>query len=250
MNDKINFAKYSSYYDLINKKKDYSSEVEYVDTLLIKNRIPGKNLLEFGSGTGKHGCLLSEKGYEILGVEKSLQMLKLAKESNSFKSILGDVRTIDLNKKFDGVLSLFHVVSYQIYNHDVISLFNNAAKHLNSGGLFIFDVWYTPAVNFLKPSIRIRKIKERDIEIIRIAEPEIFHNQSRVDVNYTFFYKETSNEKFEKFSEKHQMRHFSNNEINLFAEISGFECISSESFLTAAPLSEKTWGACFVLRKV
>ena len=53
----------------------------------------------------------------------------------------GDIKTY-LEKKFNAVISIFHVVSYQTSNNDVFDLLNNASRHLNKGGLFLFDVWY------------------------------------------------------------------------------------------------------------
>lgn len=46
------------------------------------------------------------------------------------------------------------------------------------------------------------------------------------------------------------MRHFSYNEILFLAQISGFELIKSEEFLTGNYSSPKTCGVCFVLKKI
>ena len=46
------------------------------------------------------------------------------------------------------------------------------------------------------------------------------------------------------------MRHFSVNEISLFADIHGFELVVSEELITKLNLGKSTWGACFTLRKI
>ena len=53
---------YSRDYDLLYRDKDYKAEVGYIDRLVKLQRVVGNQLLEFGSGTGKHGRLLSQKG--------------------------------------------------------------------------------------------------------------------------------------------------------------------------------------------
>ena len=46
------------------------------------------------------------------------------------------------------------------------------------------------------------------------------------------------------------MRHFSLLEFDILSDLHGFERINSEEFLTGNQLSEETWGACVVLKKI
>ena len=46
------------------------------------------------------------------------------------------------------------------------------------------------------------------------------------------------------------MRHFTQNEIELFAKFCGFEVVLCEEFLSKKPLSINSWGALFVLKKI
>ena len=108
---------YSRYYDLIYQSKDYSSEVEYVDTLIKNEPIKIKTILDLGCGTGRHDELLINKGYVVHGVDISEEMLKVAEtrrkniENDLFFS-QSDITKLELNEKFDAVISLFHVMSY------------------------------------------------------------------------------------------------------------------------------------------
>ena len=73
-------------------------------------------------------------------------MVNSAKLIKGFTCQVGDITNVNLNKEFDNIISLFHVVSYLTSNYDIKNLFLNANKHLKKGGLFIFDIWYSPAV--------------------------------------------------------------------------------------------------------
>ena len=73
------FEKYSDYYDLIYKEKDYNAEAKYVHGLINRNGKNCKNILEFGSGTGKHANVLAKLGYRIHGIELSKHMVSKAK---------------------------------------------------------------------------------------------------------------------------------------------------------------------------
>lgn len=243
------FNAYGAYYDLLYRDKDYQAEVDYIDALLRRYNLCGKGLLELGSGTGKHGKLLAELGYDVTGIERSAEMVEQAKSSSGFSCQQGDMCSVKLGRTFDAVLSLFHVVSYLTTNHSIQSVFSRASEHLKPGGLFLFDIWYSPAVLTMKPEVRVKRIKDDFVNITRIAEPSLQPNTNCVDVNYNVFVRDLKSGEVEIINETHPMRHFSLPELDLFAENSGFERLGAEEFMTGKSPSEKTWGVCLVLKK-
>jgi len=54
----------------------------------------------------------------------------------------------------------------------------------------------------------------------------------------------------EMLSESHPMRHFSLPELDLLGQISGFDLVGAEEFLTGNTPSEETWGVCLIFKKV
>jgi SAM-dependent methyltransferase len=242
------FNAYSSYYDLLYKDKDYVGESDYLQTLLGRHGITSGNLLEFGSGTGKHGWLLAERGYQVHGIERSAEMVAKAAKCDGFTSQQGDICTVHLGRTFNAVLSLFHVVSYQVSNDVLLSVFARASEHLMPGGLFIFDVWYSPAVYAQRPEVRVKRMADDSVEITRIAEPVLYPNENRVDVNYTVFARDLVTGESSTFAETHPMRHFSLPEIDLLCMMTGFERIGTEEFLTGNTVGKGTWGICVILK--
>jgi len=244
------FDEYSQYYNLLYKDKDYDGEIDYLESIFSRNKLNVTDLLEFGSGTGSHATIFGNRGFRVFGIEQSAKMVAQAKTSENFICQQGDIRSLHLDKTFDAVLSLFHVISYQVSNNDVKAVFLNAAKHLNSNGLFIFDFWYSPAVYDQKPENRIKRMFNNECEILRIAEPKVINSENRVDVTYTIFVKNLITNSFKTIHETHSMRHFSLPEIELFASFSGFELIGIEEFLSGKVVNNDTWGVCAILRKI
>ena len=243
------FEASSRYYDLLYQEKDSAAEASYVDALLRRHGIAGRELLEFGSGTGRHGCLLAQQGYQVLGLERSAAMVAAAQQAPGFSCQQGDITTTKLQCRFNAVLSLFHVVSYQTTNPAVQAVFANAAHHLDHGGLFLFDVWYSPAVAAQRPVLRVKRLQSEDFSITRIAEPKLHPNVNCVDVHYTVMAQERRTGLLHTFEETHPMRHFSLPELDLLSEAAGFERLRAEEWLTGALRSEATWGVCLVLCK-
>lgn len=246
------FNAYSSYYNLIYKDKDYVAEVEYVYQLIKKYKPGSKDIVEFGSGTGKHALLFSQKGLNVLGIEPSTEMLRIAAQNaNDSLSFQNDsIGSFNGNNTYDVALALFHVISYVNLNEAVLQAFKNVHKHLNPGGLFIFDVWYSAAVLTQLPEKRTKTIENEAIKVIRNATPVNHWNRNIIDVIYDITVLEKGTGRTHNFLETHEMRHFSIPELDLLAKATGFEILKAEEFGTAKQPGTDTWGVCFVLRKV
>ncbi len=250
------FADYARYYDLLYKDKDYEGEADYVAKLIKQYHPKAMSILELGSGTGIHAALLVEKGYRVHGIERSPEMIAQAQDlaekmnykKGSLAFSLGDIRNIRLNKKFDTVIALFHVISYQATNADVTAAFATARHHLNSGGIFIFDIWYGPAVLTERPAVRIKRMADDQTEITRLAEPILHPNENLVDVNYHVFVRERATDAVKELKESHVMRYFFKPEIEMIADQSGFVVLHAEEWMTGNPIGQNTWGVCFILR--
>ena len=71
-------------YDLLYNTKNYEEEVNYVSNLIKNFAISGKNLLEFGSGTGKHAKFFVKKGFSVHGIEYSPDMISKIEKIKGF----------------------------------------------------------------------------------------------------------------------------------------------------------------------
>ena len=77
-----NFEKYAAFYDLLYRDKDYAAEADYV-ARRIRSILPeARSLLEFGSGTGRHGRLLAAMGFDVHGIERSREMVSVARAAD------------------------------------------------------------------------------------------------------------------------------------------------------------------------
>jgi SAM-dependent methyltransferase len=255
----LNFETYAPYYDLLYKDKDYVAEASYLSATIRQFQPHAGTILELGSGTGTHGRILASLGFDVHGVERSKEMVSIAKSvqakaissiDGSFDCEIGDLREVRLNKVFDVVVALFHVVSYQVENTDLEKAFKVAANHLAEGGLFLFDVWHGPAVLTLRPLKREKTAEDSNHKITRIAVPELDTNSSTVRVLYNCEAVDFEERKVTNFSEEHLMRYLFPTEIESLARHAGFAVRQFEEFLTGSPASPETWGVMYILRKV
>jgi SAM-dependent methyltransferase len=149
------FNHYARYYDLLYRDKDYAGEARFVHDQFAQHGLAAGRLLELGCGTGRHAVEFAKLGWSVDGVDLSQAMVAQAQErarqqqpeiTSRIQFQQGDLRSADTGQTYDAIISLFHVMSYQTSNADLAAAVATAAAHLRTGGLFLFDFWYGPAV--------------------------------------------------------------------------------------------------------
>ena len=250
------FDVYSAYYDLLYKDKDYACEAEYIMGLLAKQGVTEGDILELGSGTGKHAEQFTQKGFSVHGVDLSPSMVSEAEQrrpidlKKHLNFEVGDVRSVQVGKMFDVVISLFHVVSYQTTNEDIVAMFTTASKHLRQGGIFIFDFWYGPAVLNERPTVRVKRMSNELISVFRIAEPEMRPNENIVEVNYTVIVTDKNDSNLAEIEEKHSMRYLFLPELHEFLKNTQFEVIDSHAWNSEENLGFDSWIGVISAKKI
>lgn len=249
------FTEYARYYDLLYRDKDYRAEADFVAQLVSTHAPAATTVLELGCGTGKHAEMLALDGFLVHGIDRSDGMLADARRrkaglsdklANRLEFSAGDVRTVRLGKKFDVVISLFHVMSYMAANEDLSQAFATAREHLNPGGLFLFDFWYGPAVLSDLPVVRIKRLADEQVAITRISEPILFVNENCVDVNYEVQVRMKCMENAKLFHESHRMRYLFLPEIDLLMEHAGLRRVYASEWLTGNMPSLDSWNVCAI----
>ena len=255
------FKDYASYYDLLYQDKDYISEANYIHELIKEYKSNSKNILELGSGTGTHAILLNKMGYNLTGLDFSQDMVniannKLLKEdsnnnkNNKIKFLVGDARIFNLNKKFNVILALFHVVNYMQENLDLENMFTCVSRHLDKDGLFIFDFWYGPAVLSQGLEYRVKNFENNLLKIVREAKPEHNKDKNIVNVNYEILVTDKIKNINYSFKEVHTVRYLFEEELKFLLKKINLVIVKTEEWLTKKEPSNKTWGVCFVCKKI
>lgn len=249
--DSGSFKNYSYYYDLFYKDKDYRGEALLVKMALQRYGQDIERLLSFGCGTGRYERELARENFCIHGVDLSDEMVSIANrittsDNSRITYEVADIRDYHSGEKYDAVISLFQVMSYQITNQDMESALNCAREHLREGGLFVFDVWYGPGVLTDPPVVRHKQIQDGDCIIDRIASPIMYDKENLVDVCYTVMVNYSDRPGL-RFREVHRMRYWFRPEIEYLAKRANFEVIDNfDSKFEES--SYDSWTSYFILR--
>lgn len=250
------FQSYAGCYDILYSDKDYSAECDFVESVFHKySRGLTKTVLDLGCGTGGHALTLVERGHKITGVDISSEMLEIGKDKAEKREVdieflKGDVRKLDLDQEFDAAISMFAVISYQTTNQDLRSSFETASRHLRAGGLFIFDVWFGPAVLSQKPSERFKVVQRGSEKIIRFASPALDMLNHTVEVKYKII--KFSNDRLTgEVDEVHKVRFLFPQEIELYCNMAGLELLELCPVMKLGKIpTEKDWNVTGIAKKL
>lgn len=103
-----------------------------------------KSVLDIGCGTGRMLLPLLQKGINVDGLDNAPAMLKVARdkcEAYGYKPRLfeADMRDFDLENRYDLIIIPYHSLIYMLTDSDRLQVFNQCAKHLDTGGVLAFD---------------------------------------------------------------------------------------------------------------
>ncbi len=243
---------YANAYDRLYGEKDYDGETALLATIFQKySARPVRNILDLGCGTGNHALRLATKGFQVLGVDRSADMLRIAEEKANERKIplrlrQADLRELALGETFDAVLMMFAVLGYQVENADVLRALRTARWHLHENGILVFDIWYGPAVLAQRPGDRVRTIGANGATLLRTSSSKLNVRRQVCSVDFRIWHI-ADGRILEESSEGHPMRYFFPQELELFLQMAGFRLLRLGAFpdFDHDP-DETTWNAMIV----
>ncbi|MBU1050060.1 class I SAM-dependent methyltransferase [Candidatus Bipolaricaulota bacterium] len=161
---------------LISPPENYAQEARLWRATLRDKLGPGRHqILELGVGGG-HNLSHFVEEFDATAVDLSEEMLENSRRLNPrVTHILGDMRTVRLNRTFDAVL-IHDAIDYMRQLDDLRAAFQTAATHLRPNGVFIVAPDYT-SENFEEGVVCTRTASDRNtkltyVEIDFDANPE------------------------------------------------------------------------------
>lgn len=179
------YTESAQFYDLIYHWKDYPKEAENLLELIESLRsTPAHTLLDVACGTGAHLVHL-QKHFECAGVDISKELLEVARKKLPTTPFYeGDMRTFNLERRFDVVTCLFSAIGYMQNLEDLRTAAANMAHHVAPGGLLIIEPWFHPG-QFQHGALHGRLMVDLpDIKIARMNVSLVEGDHSIMDMHH------------------------------------------------------------------
>ena len=186
-------------------------------------------ILELCCGTGRLTIPIAEDGYNISGVDYTFSMLEQAKAKASeaglkIEFIEADIRTLDLQNKYDLIFIPFNSIHHLYLNEDLFKAFNTVKKHLKTGGRFLLDC-FNPNIQYIveheKKQIEVAAYTTKDGREILIKQLMRYERKTQINrIEWHYFI----NGKFDSIQNL-DMRLFFPQELDTYLDWNGFKII-------------------------
>lgn len=133
-------------YDELTYDVGYSAWADYIEAHFRKRGLPGKTVLDLACGTGSLTRELALRGYEMIGVDRSPEMLSEAAEKNRDAGevppifLCQSMDKLDLYGTIDACVCCLDSVNYVTDPKQLRKAFQRVYLFLMPGGLFLFDI--------------------------------------------------------------------------------------------------------------
>lgn len=222
------YTDFACVYDQLMDETPYAQWCENIAQALGEYGIRDGLVLELGCGTGSLTELLAARGFDMIGVDNSDEMLNIAceKKEKSGRDILylnQDMRSFELYGTVRAVVSVCDSLNYLLEDEDLTACFRLVNNYLDPSGIFIFD--FNTRYKY-ETVIGDSVIAENREDCSFIWENYYDADSGINEYDLTIFVKEpeassSGEELFSRFQEVHFQRGYTLEEMRSFIERSG-----------------------------
>ena len=132
-------------YDRLTNDVDYEATVEFYMQILQREGVQPRTVVDLACGTGSVTKILAQKGYDVVGVDMSEDMLtqafqKVQDMPNPPRFVCQQLQHLYLARGVDMAVCALDSLDYITEPDDCAEAIRRTYKALNPGGIFIFDV--------------------------------------------------------------------------------------------------------------
>ena len=230
------FELLSEYYDEF-VSANYDKIAQYIHQKINSFSIDAKRGVDLGCGSGTLTFMLSDLGYDLIGIDCSNAMLSQAVSKNSEEKqvlfIQQNMTEIELCGHYDFMISSLDCINYLDDIDEVITFFGRCNQFLRPDGLLIFD--FNTLYKYAQVLDGQNFVYETE-QVFCVWENEFDGKNMHYDLTYFT----RAGRKYERCDEYQKQTYFSPQQLISALEGQGFEVLSIEDDYEAIGVHDKT----------
>ncbi|MBE5957254.1 MAG: class I SAM-dependent methyltransferase [Lachnospiraceae bacterium] len=243
------YTSFAAVYDMFMDNIDYDEWGTYLIELLKEYGVKDGIIADLGCGTGNITSILSEAGYDMIGIDNSREMLSIAMEKcgddSSILYLLQDMREFELYGTVAAVVSICDSINYITEYEDLVTVFKLVNNYLDPGGMFIFDL----STKYKYEQIGESVIAEDREESSFIWDNYYYEDECINEYQLSIFIKDEDG-RYDKFSETHYQRAYSLEEVKRALSEAGLEFVTAYDAFTHDDIREDSERIYVIAREV
>ncbi|MCD8036673.1 MAG: class I SAM-dependent methyltransferase [Clostridiales bacterium] len=244
------YESFAAVYDMFMDDVDYDGWVEYVEEIWKKFNIKPEIVCELGCGTGNISLRLAKKGYDMIGIDNSADMLSEARmkaeDCKNMLFLLQDMREFELYGTVNSIICLCDSLNYITEDEDMQRVFDLVNNYLHPNGLFVFDL--NTEYKF-KEIYAENTFSEVEDDAVYIWE-NYYDEEEKINEYYINFFLKNCEGTYDRTQAEHYERAYSLDEIKQFIEKSGMKFEAAYDAFTFEPVREDSERIYVVAREV
>ena len=241
------YESFADVYDQLMDNVPYAEWGAFIRDLLRREGITGGLVLDLACGTGRMTNFLAGQGYDMIGVDKSEDMLRIAKDRSpgEILYLMQDMRDLDLYGTVRAVVSVCDSLNYITKDRDLLTVFRLVDNYLDPGGLFIFDLNTEYEYRDLIGDRVIAEDRE-DVSFIWDNEYDREDHINRIDLS---LFVRDHGRTYTKYREVHEQRGYRQEEVEALLKESGLQVLAALDGYSLKAAHDRTPRIVFVARE-
>ena len=231
------YTEFAQVYDRFMDNVPYEAWCEGISKILTEHGISEGLVLDLGCGTGTMTRLLRQKGYDMIGVDASAEMLEIARNhpDEGILYLQQDMREFELYGTVAAVVCVCDSLNYLLEEEDLAEVFSLVHNYLDQNGVFIFDM---NTIHKYRDLIGDATICENREEGSFIWENYYNHTSMINEYELTLFVREDEEEAlYRKYQESHFQKAYTLREIRGLIEKAGLKFVAAyDAYTKKAPM--------------
>lgn len=241
------YTSFAKVYDLFMDNVPYEEWCEYLVSLFKENGIENGLVLDLGCGTGKLTRLMEKKGYDMIGLDNSFEMLDIAREqvSKNILYLMQDMREFELYGTVRAIYSACDSLNYILEEEELLEVFKLVNNYLDPNGLFVFDINSSFKYHELLAENTFAETREEGSFIWE----NYFDEEEGINEYDLTLYIEEEDGRFARFQEVHYQKCYELSTIKKLIEAAGLQFVAAYDAYTKNPVAEDSEKITVVARE-
>ncbi len=220
-------------YDNFMDNIPYEEWADYLIGLLKEYGIDSGIIADLGCGTGSMTELLADAGYDMIGIDNSIDMLEIAREKmmdseQQILYLLQDMREFELYGTVHAIVSVCDSMNYILEKEDLVKVFRLANNYLEPRGYFIFDM---NTQYKYRTQLGDRTIAE-DREDMSFIWDNFYDEETKINEYSLSIFVQEEEDLYRKYEEVHYQRAYSLEEVKEAIKEAGMEFVTAYDAFT------------------
>lgn len=236
------YTNFAEVYDTFMDNVPYEEWADYLQDILKEYKIEDGLVLELGCGTGSMTELLTGRGFDMIGVDNSADMLELAMEKRTKSGhdilyLLQDMREFELYGTVRAIVSVCDCINYVTEEEELEQVFRLVNNYLDPQGIFVFD--FNTEYKY-KQILGDRVIAEAREDCSFIWDNYYDEEEEINEYELTLFVQEGKEQDlYRRYQEVHYQKAYTLSQIKMYLEKAGLKFVKAyDAYTKDRPLSD------------